>query len=310
VLAVFSAIAPIFALIVLGHVLRRIGFPSVAFWDINDRLVYWILFPALLFYKTSTLTLNGDLLGPYAVVVLGAFAVATLYALGVGRLLGLGGPVTSSVLQGAARHNTFIALAAAESLFGGDGLALAALATSMLIPVTNVVVVSRMVVLAHPADDTPIRPPIGREMLRNPLIVAVVLGVAVNLAGVGKIPVLHDTTRILGQAALPIMLLCVGANVRIRGLHAALSPLLLASAGKLVVFPAAMAGLILAAGLHGTAAVVAMIYGVVPTASSGYTLARALGGDAPLMAGIITFQTLIAFATMPLSIYLVRSAFG
>ncbi len=308
-LVVLLSIAPVFALIVLGHVLRRVGIPSAEFWNINDRLVYWVLFPALLFTKTSTLSLSGALLGDYALVILGGFAAATVFSLVAGRVFKLDGPVASSVLQGAARHNTFIALAVAESLYGGDGLALAALCTALLIPVTNIVVVGGIVALVRPADSKGFGPLFARELLRNPLIIAVLLGVSVNAAGIGEVPVLHDVTGLLGQAALPVMLLCVGANIRLAGLRGAVVPFAVAGAGKLVVFPAVMAALIAAIGLTGPVAVVPMIYGAAATASAGYTLARAMGGDAPLMAGIITFQTLLTMITMPLTIVLAQSMF-
>ncbi|MCP4330225.1 MAG: AEC family transporter [Alphaproteobacteria bacterium] len=307
---VLLSIAPVFALIVLGHVLRRLGFPSFEFWNINDRLVYWVLFPALLFSKTSTLSFAGDLVGDYAIVILGGFAAATIYGLAMGRALGLGGPAASSVLQGAARHNTFIALAVSERLFGGEGLGLAAVATSLLIPVTNIVIVSCMVGLIHAGGGRKFGAIFVRELLRNPLIAAVGLGVAVNVTAIGPIPILNDATAILGAAALPVMLLCVGASLHREGIRGSLLPFVATGFGKLLVFPLVIMGLALALGLHGTAAMVAMIYGAVPTASSGYTLARQMGGDAHLMASIITFQTAIGFVTMPLTILAAGLVFG
>ncbi|MEE8271495.1 MAG: AEC family transporter [Alphaproteobacteria bacterium] len=307
---ILLSIAPVFILIILGNLLRRYGIPGTEFWDLNDRLVYWVLIPSLLFHKTSTLSLSGALVGPYAVVILGGFAAAILFALAVGRGLSMAGPVASSVLQGAARHNTFIALAVAERLLGGEGLALAALATSLLIPVANVAVVVCMVMLTSPSRSGGIAAALARDLARNPLIVSVLLGVSVNLIDVGEIPVVHDVADILGRAALPIVLLCVGANIRVVEMRAAIVPFLASTAGKLLVFPAAIAALATAIGLHGSAAIVAIVYGSVPTASSAYTLARRMGGDAPLMASIITLQTLIAFLTMPLTIVAAQRAFS
>ena len=144
-LEIVLTIAPIFLLIVLGNILRRIGIPSVDFWNINDKLVYWVLFPVLLFKTTSSLTLSGAVIGNYAIVILGGFFAAVLYSLIAIKVFRISAPSGTSVLQGAARHNTFIALAVAERLFGADGLALAAMVTAVLIPVTNIVVVTSMV---------------------------------------------------------------------------------------------------------------------------------------------------------------------
>lgn len=300
------AIAPIFAIIALGYVLRRGGIPSFDFWNLNDKLVYWVLMPALLFNKMSTAAFDASLVGAYASVILGSFAFAATLGLIGPKLLGFSKPVASSVLQGAARHNTFIALAVSERLFGAEGLALAALGAAMLIPTTNVLIVSLMVTLTSEAKGARIATAILRDLARNPLLIAVALGVAWNLStdGAGA-PVLDDLTRILGAAALPIMLMCVGANLRIRAMALSLGPLALSAAFKLLAFPLAVVVLARVVGLNETQTMVALIFGAAPTASSAYTLARQLGGDAPLMAAIVTVQTGIAFLTLPATLALV-----
>ncbi len=314
-LHILLSIAPIFVLIVLGHLLRRGGIPSLEFWNLNDRLVYWVLMPALLFNKTSTIELQPSVVGAYAVVILGAFAAAALFGLLSSKVMGLPGPVASSVLQGAARHNTFIALAVAERLYGTDGLAIAAVATSLLIPTTNVTMVTLMVSLVRGPDEKRILRSILRDLTRNPLILSVGLGVAWNILGAnvfgrGQIPVVHDVTRLLGGAALPVVLLCVGANIHIRAMAASALPLLLSSLGKLVVFPLAIVALAQVMDLSETETLVALLFGAVPTASSAYTLARQLGGDAPLMAAIVTVQTGLAFVTLPLTMAVAAQFLG
>lgn len=302
-------IAPIFVLIVLGHLLRRGGIPNTEFWNLNDRLVYWVLMPSLLFYKTSTIELSFNLIGSFAMVVLGAFACALVFSLLVTKIARMSGPVSSSVMQGAARHNTFIALAVAESIYGLDGLALAALITSLLIPVTNLTVVPFMVVLLDKDKEQSsgsMLLHIVQELGRNPLLIAVALGISINLSGVGTIPVLHETTSIIGSAALPIVLMCVGANIRLRAMQASTVPVLISSVGKLLLFPLVIVGLAQLVGLSDQETFIAVIFGAVPTAAGAYTLARQMGGDAPLMAAIVTIQTCLCFITLPLTIEIVR----
>lgn len=303
-------IAPIFLLIVLGNVLRRNGIPSVDFWNINDKLVYWVLFPVLLFKTTSTLTLSGALLGSYAVVIIGGFLASVAFSLIAARMSGLPGSVASSVLQGSVRHNTFIALAVAERLFGMEGLALAALVTAVLIPVTNIVVVTLMVGMLPQSTGRSLPHAIARDLIRNPLLIVIAVGMTFNLAGVGTVPILHETAGILGAAALPIVLLCIGANLRITEMRTSLMPLALSMAGKFAVFPVVVFCLILLTGLEGMTALIAMIFACVPTAASSFTLARQMGGDAQVMAAIVTLQTLISFAILPVAITLLGGWFG
>jgi predicted permease len=294
---------------VLGHGLRRGGIPSLEFWNLNDKLVYWVLFPALLFYKTSTISFSGGLVVPYATAIYGAFGCAVGFALLVGKLARFEGSLASSLVQGCARHNTFIALAVAERLYGAQGLAVAALTTALLIPVTNMTVVTLMVTLVRGRDGGGVLRAIAGDLVRNPLLIAVLLGIVVNLGGVGRIPVVHEMTQILGAAALPVVLMCVGANIRVRAMAASALPICASMLGKLVLFPAAVATLCVWLQLPPEMALVALVYGAVPTAPSGFTLARQMGGDAPVMAGMITLQTAIAFVTLPLTMLLAQRYF-
>lgn len=306
-LSIWLSIAPIFGTIILGQFLRRGSIPSPDFWDVIDRLVYWVLLPSLLFYKMSTAHFDAALVGWYSAVIVGSFSIAVVFGLVVIGLASTPGPIASSVLQGIARHNTFIALAIAERLYGAPGLELAILAAAILIPVTNLSIVPLVIVLASGKAATSMFPTIVRDVIRNPLILSVGLGVAVNLLWGAEIPVVHDMTLILGGAALPIMLLNVGASLKLREMSAAYTSILLACTGKLIVFPLAVLVLAQWVGLNEMQTVVAMLLGAAPTATSSYTLARQLGGDAPLMAAIMTIETALAFVTLPVTIRLVMS---
>ena len=131
-----------------------------------------------------------------------------------------------------------------------------------------------------------------------------------NMAGIGEVPVVHEMARILGAAALPIVLMCVGANIRVRAIAAAAVPVLVSSIGKMVIFPVVIVLLSQQMGLSELETFVAVLFGAVPAASSSYTLARQMGGDAPLMAAIVTIQTGIAFVTLPVTMMLVQRLVG
>lgn len=300
-----------FALVLAGHVIRRAVVEHQEFWDGVDRVSYWVLLPSLLFNKISTMELSAGFVGPYAMVVTGGFVAAFVFSLVVSLLMGFPGPVASSVVQGASRHNTFIALAVTERLFGAAGQASAYLASSILIPITNIAVVVTMVML-HPnkSSSTSVGRAIVRDIIRNPLLVAVCIGLVFNIAGVGKVPVLHDMTDLLGRAALPMVLLSIGAAIRLQGLRASMPPIAVSTSGKMIVFPLVILLLAQMFALDLVSASVAMIYGSAATATSSYALARLMGGDAPLAATIVTIQTLLCFLTIPLAIEITRLVMG
>lgn len=322
--AIAATIAPIFLILSLGYLLRRLGFPgrfgapgqagagegaAGGFWPAADRLVYWLLFPALLFQETSRAPLSSAVLGDYVLVLIGAMTLAGLAVLAISRAARFSRAACGSVFQGAMRHNTFIAFAVCDGLFGAAGMTQAALATSILVPVTNLAAITVLVLLHHDGAASGLGRRLGRELLRNPLLIAIALGLSCNVGGLPLPAVLTDTVGLLARVTLPLALLCVGAALRLEALRKAGAPLLVSSAGKLLLFPAVVFGLTALSGLAGMPAIVAAVYGAVPTAVSGYALARQFGSDAELMAGIITLQTLLAIATMPATLALAMALF-
>lgn len=307
---ILIAIAPIFILIVMGHLLRRGNIPALEFWNLNDKLVYWVLFPPLLFFKMATMELSGQAFGQLAIVVYSGFFTALVFAVVVGRFFKLNRPLHTSIIQGSARHNTFIALAVAEAVFGEQGLLTATFLTALLIPVTNLSVVSLMIITLRGGEPKGVFAVIAKELMRNPVLLAVFFGWMVNVAGIEHIPVVFDVCQILGAAALPIVLMCVGANIRVRAMAASALPVVLSIVGKLIIFPGviALAGLVLK--LDPVTILIAMIFGSVPTAAGAYSLAKQMGGDAPAMAAVVTVQTGLSFVTMPLTLMLMARFLG
>ena len=119
ILQSFQAISPIFLLILLGLVLRQKNIPGDHFWNLKDKFAYWVLFSALLYAKTSTIELSGDWIGPYAIEIYGSLIGAVIFSLVISKMLRFDRPIAGSVLQGCARHYSFIALGLAERFFGG-----------------------------------------------------------------------------------------------------------------------------------------------------------------------------------------------
>ena len=231
-LTIFLAISPVFAIILMGYGLRRGGIPSIEFWNFNDRLVYRVLMPALFFAKISAADLGGGL-SDYAFLLYAGFFAAIF----CGWLLGHGiqAPQASSLVQGSARFNTFIGLAIAEAVYGAQGLQLAVLGSALLVPVVNITVVTLMARQLGGGGKL-----ILVGLVKNPLILSICAGALFNLAGLSEVPVLHETARLLGNVALPIMLLCVGANLKLRGLSRSKRTIGYSMVGKFLISPIAV----------------------------------------------------------------------
>ena len=306
-LAIVAAIVPTFLLIVMGFALRRLLVKDETHWLGTEQLVYYVLFPALLFRtlaraklsEVPLLSVGGALL--IAVLLMAALCLALRPALM--KRLNVGGPAFTSIFQCSCRWQTYVALAVAGSLYGELGLTLASVAMVAMIPVLNVMAVW---VLAHYASPTRLSwPRILLTIAQNPFIWACAIGLAANLVGLTLPKWIDEFIDALGRSSLALGLLVVGAGLQLKGVLRPGAPAILASALKLVLMPIFAISLALAFGLSGTSLAVVACCSSVPTASSAYVLARQMGGDAPLVAEILTLQTMLAVVTMPVAIALV-----
>jgi malonate transporter and related proteins len=305
---VLAALLPVFLLIALGAVLRRTLLPERNSWDAFESLTYFVLFPALLIVTTAT----ADLREVPATGVGGALATAIILlsiALLIARpllsrALALSGPAFTSVFQGSVRWNTYVALAISGSLFGVTGLALASVAIVAMVPLLNFLCV--LVLARYAADKAPDLRTIAGQILRNPLIWSVLAGIAINLSGVPLPNVAVAFCEILGRGALALGLLAVGAGLDLDTIWRPHAAVILTVVLKLVVMPALAIGLALWIGLSGAPLMVVAIASSVPSAPGSYILARQMGGDAPLLARLLTLQTLVAFLTIPAALALVQ----
>ncbi|MGJ5139764.1 AEC family transporter [Bradyrhizobium oligotrophicum] len=300
---VAAALAPVFLLIVIGFGLRRSLIRLDTQWHGLERLTYYVLFPALLMQSLVKADLGKvPVAGIGGALFLAMLAMSAL-CLALRPLLtrsGIDGPAFTSIFQGATRWQTYVALSVAGSLFGPTGLAVASVGMIAIIPMVNVFSVA---VLAHYASPTRRS---MREILativRNPLIWACIAGLALNVAHVPLPKLWHDAADALGQASLPIGLLVTGAGLHFEGLRRAGPAAALGVVLKLVLMPLLAIGLAGWFGVTGPSLVVVAICAAVPTSPSAYVLAKQMGGDAPLLAQIISLQTVLAALTMPLAI--------
>ena len=299
-----SAIAATLAIVALGYLLKQKDFLPDAVWQGLSPLCYWVLFPGMLFDLMSKMELSATFLGPFTAAIAIGSVAAIVYALVAARLAGLGGASTSSLVQGALRHNGFLVLSILQGGLGIAATQIAAIAIAFLVPISNIVSVFAILTLTRSGKGRDMRRAILGEIVRNPLLGAMLVGVGVNWLNVPVPAFIAQAAALLGAGALPLLLLGIGASLKFSAIRGHAVPLGLAIAAKMLVFPMALVGSGFLLGLDPLALAVLAAVGAAPTANSTYTLAVELGGDAPLMAEIVSLQTVTAALSMPLWIWL------
>ena len=283
---------PDFALIVCGFLICRFTPMGRPVWDSAERLVYYLLFPALLFTAIVRNPLALDTALPLAGSALAVVAAGVLLAYALRAFPGVDARLHASGAQTAFRFNSYVALALSERLAGSTGVAWMALLVSVCVPLCNVAAVWPLA--RHGGHN------FAHELSRNPLILATASGLVFNLLGL-RLPALLDTTLgRIGAAALPLGLMAVGAGLRLGALRE--GPRLAAAllTIKHALMPALALALVLWLGLPAGQQVVVVAFAAMPTASSAYVLAVRMGGHGGFTAGLVTVSTLIGMAGLPL----------
>jgi malonate transporter and related proteins len=293
---------PDFSLIVCGYLVCRYTALNRTVWQQVEALVYYFLFPVLLFQSIVKNPL--DLGAASSLIAAGLVTVVAgiLLSYSVARIPGVNARDHASSAQVAFRFNSFIALALAERVAGPQGLSLLAVLIGVCVPLCNIAAVWPM---ARHSEHG-----LAREVLRNPLVIATVAGLLTNVSGL-HIPNWADpTVTRIGQASLAMGLMAAGAGMQLSELASAkrLGLAILTIRHLLLPVLAFSASWLL--GLTSAQASVLLLFSAVPTASSAYVLASRMGYNGALVAALVTLSTLLSVLSLPFALGPLRALLG
>lgn len=291
-MSIVSLLAPDFLLIALGFGLRRWRQFDDAFWTGLEKSVYFVFFPTLLFKALAQSHIE---IGSAAALLecgLGATTVGVALSYAARALFRATPIAQASAFQCGFRFNSYVGFALLGRLHAESGIAAMALLQGVMVTIVNVVAVWA---LARHA-----RTGMASELVRNPLIIATLGGIAYNVSGIALPKIAADTLTLLAQAALPLGLIAVGASIKSAAgpRHAGLVAYL--SAVKLLAVPAAAWVISTMLGLSGVYRDAAVLFAALPASPTSFILASRMGGDGALVARILAIQIVAAAATLPM----------
>lgn len=292
---------PDFSLILLGYVLCRFTPLNRPIWQSAEALVYYLLFPVLLFHSIVKSPL--DLAATSSLIAAGVCAalIGIALAYSVPWWPGLRGKVQSRDHAGAAqiafRFNSFIGLALADRLAGAQGLFFLSVLIGFCVPIFNIAAVWPM------ARES--RQSFAGQLVRNPLIVATVLGLGANLLGFRMPEWLEPPVSRIGAASIALGLMSAGAGMQLGLLTHAKHLSVAVLAIRHLIQPLVALAAILVFGLQGDQALILLLFAALPTASSCYVLAARMGYNGPYVAGLVTLSTLLGIVSLPYALSLV-----
>ena len=293
-------LAPDFSLILLGFLLCRYTALNRAVWEQAEKLVFFVFFPVLLFHSIVKSPL--DLSATSGLIVggltLAASGIALTYVLPYLPWLGarLDRREHAACAQIGFRFNSFIALAMAERLAGPEGLLLIAVLIGVCVPVFNMAAIWPMA--RHSQTN------FGRELLRNPFIIATVSGLLANLLGFHIPNWLEPSVSRIGAGSLALGLMAAGAGMRLGSMKEAKALSVAVLLIKHMLLPLVALFLSHALDLSKAQTLVLLAFSALPTAPTAYVLAARMGYNGPLVAGLVTLSTLLGLLSLPFAIAL------
>jgi hypothetical protein len=296
------AIVPIFVLLILGYLACRTQFLPDSFWQPAEKATYYILFPLLLINELANAKLD---LADASIIIGYAIAIpliASALCLLAFPLLRINGSDFTSFFQGGIRFNTYIGLAITSGVLPKTSMALAALLIAIMIPFVNIICVTIFAIFTHGKTNVKT---IFLNIIKNPLIIGSLIGITINLLGITIPTIAASVMQKLAQMALPLGLLAVGAGLNLNKWQGTSYIVFVSSLIKLFVLPLIIFELNQFLLVIPALSTVLILFSALPTASSAYILARQLGGNAELMAIIITFETLVSLISLPLCLILI-----
>lgn len=300
--AILNSLLPVFVIIISGYCLKRIKFPGDDFWPGTEKIVYYFLYPALLFSSSAGASWKFYSVGSMVWAILAALFVMTGILLLLRPRLTNNDASYTSVFQGSIRFTSYIGFAAAYSLFGDEGLYLAAVFITVMIPMVNIL--SVMVLVRYGGQKGGWHW-IFVTVIKNPLIIACLSGMAFNLLGLQLPELIANLATILGRGSLPLGLLAVGASLQVNTIKSTGYEVVYVCLLKLVLMPFLMWLTCSLIGVDSLSTAVAVLFAALPGSPLSYILAKQLGGDTKLMSAVIAVQTCISMLTLPFVISLV-----
>lgn len=304
---IVNALFPVLALLLAGCAFKRWKLTNQAFLAASDRLVYYVFFPLMLFWKIGS--------APFVLASGGwryllASGLAVILVCGASLVFIRRRPVApfkaGSFNQGCYRFNTYIGMAVALNAFGESGVQLYSILVGILVPLINVLCVPVLIWFseenAHKGNRLVF---ILKQLLVNPLILACVLGILYSRL-VGFFPIaVENSLKLFSQVTLPLALFSIGGSLTFTNLRANMELAFFASLFKLIALPFAGLCMLALLGVTGLAWKVSLLFFALPTSTAIYILSSQLRSDIELASGIIVMSTLLSFVSMSVVLLLV-----
>lgn len=306
-----NAILPIFLLVILGAVLSKAGKVNDKFNDTADWLVFKIALPIMLFLEVAECSLEENLDLKLIVFLIVSVTAVFLTVSVLSALLIKDQSKRGAFIQGACRSNfAILGVPLAANMFGDAGVQTIAFTVPFVILMFNSYSVIILSVFSgsdkHKIDKKAILG-ILKNIVTNPLIIAVVCGLPFMIWGITLPSAADKTLTYLSNLTTPLALISLGANFKVESLHGRVGYAVSGALLKTIVVPIIAVTAAVLCGLRGPSLGVVLICFGAPTAVSSYIMAKKMDNDHELAAQILLLSTMLCVMTIFVGIFILKT---
>lgn len=310
---IINTILPQFILILIGYFLTKSSvFSKKDFWTVTEKLVFYVLFPPLIFLSVAKANLQVAQCTHFLSVSIAAMLTAVFLAWAANFLIKESSWTKWSIFHCGFRFNTYIGFAICSSLYGTEGLAFLSLLIACWVPISNVIATAGLAHAAKAEGSATAKKSknFWWTVCTNPLIIATCLGLVFNTLHIPVPTIADEILSSLGKASLAMGLICIGAALKIKDLTRYRRLVLVGSAQRLLAVPAVAVAFAILFGLAPLESSVLLLFGALPTAQSCYVMTSAMGGDAAAVADLTSAEVIFSAITLPIWIMVALQFFS
>ena len=296
---VLNSLFPVFSLVALGVILKRCGLTNDRFLATSDRLVYYIFFPALLFYKIGAAEAGADI--PWAFILAAFTASGLIYLLSAAAIFvfKISAFQAGTFSQSCYRFNTYIGMAVVLNAAGPEGVRAFSVLVGLIIPFVNILAVSTLIWYADNQLNLKRRLLLMvRSLISNPLILACLAGIVYARISGRFPPFIDNTLALFSMVTLPLALFSIGGSLQFKSMAGYLPVSLLGSFHKMALLPLIGLGCLKLWQVEPTLTQIGMLFFALPTSPAIYVLSSQLNSDTRLAAATIVLSTLLGFFSL------------
>lgn len=302
-LFIINTVSPIFLIVIVGWVLRKIGIIQESFIKQSTKFVFSVTLPVLVFLKLAIVDFGTVFDGKIIILVYSGIFILFFVSWFLAKLFIKRGDGRGVFIQGSFRpNNVIIGLALIMNIFGDEGISITIMILTFLVPLDNILSVIALTLFDKSNKRDKALVESFKSIIMNPVIIAAVVAIIISLLRIPIPTVLINTGDYLAAITLPLALIGVGGMLKIKYLHKTSLITLGALLIKLVVAPLIATTIGYFIGYTGTDLGIIFILFACPTAIVSFILADAMTPHGEIAGNIVLTTTLASSITIPIGL--------